>query len=217
MGRVAQMRLDLDTEATGEVFQCPRDATPLTKPSSCEACSASLGAACTLAQSPYFVTAIRGLRTFRHLHACSGRLRLERIAGWGLHPLICGHRSQAEIFSTAEVAPPECRRHRRHGSRCRPPSAGGATKTRRTRLRKPIPRGPAYRVFPTGVCQPCPFQGGVNVAPIKFGFAELRRIQADQPGRFAQFKPTKSVAISSWAAGATSAEVDTPSSVKFRV
>src|SRR6516225_9552131 len=27
-------------------------------------------AACTLAQPPYFVTAIRGLQTFRRLHAC---------------------------------------------------------------------------------------------------------------------------------------------------
>src|SRR5215471_10770638 len=40
-----------------------------------------------------------------------------------------------------------------------------------------------------------PFQGGVNVAPVNFvttdGLAELRRIQADQPGRFAQFKPDK--------------------------
>src|SRR6516225_3365112 len=40
-----------------------------------------------------------------------------------------------------------------------------------------------------------PFQDGVNVAPVNFvttdGLAELRRIQADQPGRFAQFKPDK--------------------------
>src|SRR6516165_3809617 len=39
------------------------------------------------------------------------------------------------------------------------------------------------------------FQGGVNVTPVDFvttdGLAELRRIQADQPGRFAQFKPDK--------------------------
>src|SRR6201997_2501551 len=34
-----------------------------------------------------FVTAIRGLQTFRHLHACPGCFRLERIAGWALHPL----------------------------------------------------------------------------------------------------------------------------------
>src|SRR5580693_8539357 len=34
-----------------------------------------------------FVTAIRRLQTFRHLHACSGCFRLERIAGWALHPL----------------------------------------------------------------------------------------------------------------------------------
>jgi len=44
-------------------------------------------AACTLAQSPYFVTAIRRLQLFRRLHACSGCFRLERSAGWGLHPL----------------------------------------------------------------------------------------------------------------------------------
>src|SRR5215813_14233578 len=54
-----------------------------------EVCSAfTRVAACTLAQSPYFVTAfIRGLQTFRRLHACSGCFRLERIAGWALHPL----------------------------------------------------------------------------------------------------------------------------------
>src|SRR6516162_5313699 len=44
-------------------------------------------AVCTLAQSPYFVTAIRRLQTFRLLHACSGCFRRERIAGWALHPL----------------------------------------------------------------------------------------------------------------------------------
>src|ERR1700730_5465883 len=44
-------------------------------------------AACTLARSPYVVTAIRRLQTLRRLHACSGCFRLERIAGWGLHPL----------------------------------------------------------------------------------------------------------------------------------
>src|SRR5262245_48952049 len=44
-----------------------------------EVCSAFTHiAACTLAQSPYFVTAIRGLQTFRHLHACPGCFRLER-------------------------------------------------------------------------------------------------------------------------------------------
>src|SRR6266404_1084483 len=30
---------------------------------------------------------MRRLQTFRLLHACSGCFRLERIAGWGLHPL----------------------------------------------------------------------------------------------------------------------------------
>ena len=34
-----------------------------------------------------FVTAIRRLQTLRLLHACSGCFRLERFAGWALHPL----------------------------------------------------------------------------------------------------------------------------------
>src|SRR6478752_2013830 len=51
------------------------------------ACSAfTRVAACTLAQSP-IVTASRRLQPFRYLHDCSGCFRLERIAGWGLHPL----------------------------------------------------------------------------------------------------------------------------------
>src|SRR5881227_1473852 len=43
-------------------------------------------AACTLARSP-IVTANRRLQPFRYLHDCSDCFRLERIAGWGLHPL----------------------------------------------------------------------------------------------------------------------------------
>src|SRR5215469_13702377 len=47
-----------------------------------EVCSAfTRVAACTLAQSPYIVTAIRGLQTFRHLHACPGCFRRERSPG----------------------------------------------------------------------------------------------------------------------------------------
>src|SRR5262249_55158597 len=47
-----------------------------------EVCSAFTHvAACTLARSPYFVTAIRGLQTFRHLHACPGCFRRERSPG----------------------------------------------------------------------------------------------------------------------------------------
>src|ERR1700745_2328916 len=38
-------------------------------------------------RSHQFVTAIRRLQTFRHLHACSDCFRRERIAGWALHPL----------------------------------------------------------------------------------------------------------------------------------
>src|SRR6516162_11159047 len=75
----------LDTEATGDL-RYPRD-NPLTKPSSCEACSAfTRVAACTLARSP-IVTANRRLQPFRYLHDCSDRFRLERIAGWASHPL----------------------------------------------------------------------------------------------------------------------------------
>src|SRR6516165_11194962 len=43
-------------------------------------------AACTLARSP-IVAANRRLQPFRYLHDCSDCFRLERIAGWGLHPL----------------------------------------------------------------------------------------------------------------------------------
>src|SRR5215467_710116 len=46
-----------------------------------EVCSAfTRVAACTLAQVT-LVTAIRGLQTFRHLHACPGCFRLERSPG----------------------------------------------------------------------------------------------------------------------------------------
>src|SRR5580700_5387452 len=38
-------------------------------------------AACTLARSPYVVTAIRRLQTLRYLHDCSGCFRLERLPG----------------------------------------------------------------------------------------------------------------------------------------
>src|SRR5215472_4859655 len=47
-----------------------------------EVCSAFTHiAACTLAQSPYFVDRYPGLQTFRHLHACPGGFRLERSPG----------------------------------------------------------------------------------------------------------------------------------------
>jgi hypothetical protein len=38
-------------------------------------------------RSPIRDPATRRLQTFRHLHACSGCFRLERLAGWGFHPL----------------------------------------------------------------------------------------------------------------------------------
>src|ERR1700730_13474811 len=63
-----------------------------------EVCSAfTRVAACTLARSPYVVTAIRRLQTLRLLHACSGCFRLERIAGWGLHPLEKGRLVTAHV------------------------------------------------------------------------------------------------------------------------
>jgi hypothetical protein len=48
---------------------------------------ARIGSDVGVARSPYFVTAIRGLQTFRLLHARSGCFRRERIAGFALHPL----------------------------------------------------------------------------------------------------------------------------------
>ena len=53
-------------------------------------------AACTLARSPYVVTAIRRLQTLRLLHACSGRFQLERSPGgacthWKKRRLVTAH------------------------------------------------------------------------------------------------------------------------------
>src|SRR5271167_5196449 len=62
-----------------------------------EDCSAfTRVAACTLARSPYVVTAIRRLQTLRLLHACSGRFRLERSPGgacthWKKRRLVTAH------------------------------------------------------------------------------------------------------------------------------
>ena len=44
-------------------------------------------AACTLARPPIRGPLYRRLQPFRHLHDCSGCFRLERVAGWALHPL----------------------------------------------------------------------------------------------------------------------------------
>jgi hypothetical protein len=53
-----------------------------------EACSAfTRVAACTLARSPIRDPLIEGFSHFVTLHDCSDCFRLERIAGWGLHPL----------------------------------------------------------------------------------------------------------------------------------
>src|SRR5271167_4032390 len=80
------MGLDLGYRSNWRPFDAPVT-RPLTKPSSCEACSAfTRVAACTLAQSP-IVTANRRLQPFRYLHDCSDCFRLEPIAGWASHPL----------------------------------------------------------------------------------------------------------------------------------
>src|SRR5215213_9893281 len=73
-----------------------------------EACSAfTRVAACTLAQSP-IVTANRRLQPFRYLHDCSDCFRLERSAGWGLHPLesaAFARRTPIPDVRGAELAP----------------------------------------------------------------------------------------------------------------
>src|SRR5215467_6749945 len=56
-------------------------------------------AACTLAQSPYIVTAIRGLQTFRHLHACPGCFRRERSPGGP-----CTHWKSAALSRRTQIA-----------------------------------------------------------------------------------------------------------------
>src|SRR6516165_3651141 len=64
-----------------------------------EVCSAfTRVAACTLARSPYVVTAIRRLQTLRLLHACSGRFRLERSPGGA-----CTHWKKKRRLVTAHV------------------------------------------------------------------------------------------------------------------
>src|SRR5262245_58955729 len=74
-----------------------------------EVCSAFTHvAACTLARSPYFVTAIRGVQTFRHLHACPGCFRRERSPGgpcthWKSAAL-SRRTSKADFYSAARGA-----------------------------------------------------------------------------------------------------------------
>src|SRR5271167_3812156 len=71
-----------------------------------EVCSAfTRVAACTLARSPYVVTAIRRLQTLRLLHVCSGRFRLERSPGGA-----CTHWKSAALSRrtwSAAISAPE--------------------------------------------------------------------------------------------------------------
>src|SRR6266404_1207438 len=65
-----------------------------------EACLAfTRVAACTLARSPYVVTAIRRLQTLRLLHVCSGRFRLERSPGGA-----CTHWKSAALSRRTWIA-----------------------------------------------------------------------------------------------------------------
>src|SRR5712664_4211187 len=77
-----------------------------------EACSAfTRVAACTLARSPYFVTAIRRLQALRLLHACSGRFRRERSPGGA-----CTHWKSAALSRRTWI--PVLRRHARQWQGC---------------------------------------------------------------------------------------------------
>src|SRR6188472_272715 len=72
-----------------------------------EACSAfTRVAACTLARSPYVVTAIRRLQTLRLLHVCSGRFRLERSPG-----AACTHWKSAALSRRTWKAAGLAKRH----------------------------------------------------------------------------------------------------------
>jgi hypothetical protein len=77
-----------------------------------EVCSAfTRVAACTLARSPYVVTAIRRLQTLRLLHVCSGRFRLERSPGGA-----CTHWKSAALSRRTWKA--DLRRHARRRRGC---------------------------------------------------------------------------------------------------
>src|SRR6266436_5430119 len=85
-----------------------------------EVCSAfTRVAACTLARSPYVVTAIRRLQTLRLLHACSGRFRRERSPGGA-----CTHWKSAALSRRTWIAV-----LRRDGSE-QPGCAGSGPSTR---------------------------------------------------------------------------------------
>src|SRR5580704_19088659 len=72
-----------------------------------EACSAfTRVAACTLARSPIRDPLIEGFSHFVTLHDCSDCFRLERIAGWGLHPLESAALSRRTPISVVRI--PRC-------------------------------------------------------------------------------------------------------------
>src|SRR5271168_5092038 len=85
-------------------------------------------AACTLARSP-IVTANRRLQPFRYLHDCSDCFRLERIAGWALHPLESAALSRRTPIAGSSRASPRCR-----GRPTSPPPCAGLTGTENTAM-----------------------------------------------------------------------------------
>src|ERR1700758_1671740 len=68
-----------------------------------EACLAfTRVAACTLAPAPKSDPLFEGFSLFRYLHDCSDCFRLERSAGWALHPL------ESAAFSRRTPTPAVC-------------------------------------------------------------------------------------------------------------
>src|ERR1700724_2856531 len=98
-----------------------------------EVCSAfTRVAACTLARSPYVVTAIRRLQTLRLLHACSGRFRLERSPGGA-----CTHWKSAALSRRTwilDLHRPSNPRHRDHYPRILPRKRDRTAMTAATQL-----------------------------------------------------------------------------------
>src|SRR5208283_1143341 len=83
-------------------------------------------AARTLAPSPKCDLLHRRLQPFRHLHDCSGCFRLERFAGWNLHPL------ESAAFHGAHPVPPF--RQRSLSALSRHPSLGAAQAVEDSRI-----------------------------------------------------------------------------------
>src|SRR5712671_2923489 len=125
-----------------------------------EVCSAfTRVAACTLARSPYVVTAIRRLQTLRLLHACSGRFRLERSPGGA-----CTHWKSAAL--SRRTWKPEVR------------SAWSQPLRRATRS----PRRRVFSLCPADRCETRPRIKGIGrLAPGDNGFGHLLKLLPRRP------------------------------------